>query len=141
MAMSQDSDLTALQPDILSLGISAFSLEHAKSQADIERELRNTWWNRTGKVGELDASKLTQSQFTRCSAFLTLWKYALPKLTTWSDGDRFLEMIKFYRARYDEEFEQILRDGIEYDADGDSTVDDAEKVAISSPETDGRLTR
>jgi hypothetical protein len=137
MAMSQDSDLTALQPDILSLGISAFTSEHAKSQADIERELRNIWWAKTGRTGELTSSKLTESQFTRCSAFLVLWKYALPKLSTWGDGDRFLEMIKFYRIRFDEEFAQILKDGVEYDADGDGTITNDEKVALHH----GRLTR
>ncbi len=137
MAMSQDSDLTALQPDILSLGISTFAASHTNAQADIERELRNAWWAKTGRTGELNSNKLTESQFTKCSSFLVLWKYALPKLSTWGDGDRFLEMIKFYRARFDEEFSQVLKDGVEYDADGDSSVANAEKVAIHH----GRLTR
>jgi hypothetical protein len=39
-------------------------------------------------------------------------------------------MGKFYRERYEDEFTDILRDGIEYDADEDSSIADAEKVAI-----------
>ena len=40
MVMSVDTDLTAIQPDILSLGIVSFSGEHSKAKADIERRLR-----------------------------------------------------------------------------------------------------
>ena len=40
MAFSTDSNLADLVPDILELGIGSFSDEHAKAQADIERDLR-----------------------------------------------------------------------------------------------------
>jgi len=97
MAFSTDTDLTALVPDILELGIDSFADEHAKAEEDLKREIRNKWWPRTGFNGELDPTLLTQSQFTRCNAYLVLWKYALPKLTNWTDGDRFQEMITFYK--------------------------------------------
>jgi len=66
-----------------------------------------------------------------------LWKYALPQLTNWVDGDRFQSMITFYKSRYGEELDSILRDGIEYDADNDSVVTEDEKKSIHS----GRLSR
>jgi len=137
MAFSTDSDLTALVPDILDLGIDSFAGEHAKAEADLTREIRNKWWPRTGFSGEMDASLLTDAQFTRCNAYLVLWKYALPKLTNWTDGDRFQEMITFYKARYSEELNAIIDDGIEYDKNDDGTITDKEKESKYS----GRLFR
>ena len=131
MAFSTDSNLTELVPDILDFGITAFTDEHTRAQADIEREIRNRWWHRKGIKGEMDASYLTESQWTRSAAYLVLWKYALPQLTNWVDDDRFLQMIDFYKARYGEELEAVFADGVEYDADDDGSVTDKEKEVIN----------
>jgi hypothetical protein len=64
------------------------------------------------------------------SAYLVLWRYALPQLTNWVDGDRFGNMIDFYKARYGEELEAVLSDGVDYDEDGDGAVDFAEKQPV-----------
>jgi len=57
--------------------------------------------------------------------------YALPKLTNWVDGDRFGNMIDFYKARYGEEMEAVYGDGIEYDLDGDGAVTEQEREYIA----------
>ena len=137
MAFSTDTDLQDLVPDILQLGIDSFTAEHTKAQNDILRDLRIEWWDKKGLSGELNSDYLTDSQFTRCASYLVLWKYALPQLTNWVDGDRFQSMITFYKSRYGEELDSILRDGIEYDADNDSVVTEQEKKSIHS----GRLSR
>lgn len=137
MAFSTDKDLQDLVPDILQLGINTFADEHTRAEADIIRDLRINWWDKKGLEGELDSTLLTATQFKRCAAYLTLWKYALPQLTNWVDGDRFQNMIAFYKARFGEEMENILRDGVEYDANDDSVITDAEKRSIHS----GRLGR
>lgn len=137
MAFSTDSDLTELQPDILSLGISAFTEEHTKAYNDIVRELEAKWWPKKAIDGSLDTTLLTDTQFTIASAYLVLWKYALPQLTNWSEGDRFQNMIDFYRTRYSEEMAEILAAGVEYDANDDGTVDTVEKVSVGA----GRLVR
>jgi hypothetical protein len=137
MAMSTDSNLVSFVPDILQLGIESFASEHTKARKDIRRELRIHWWVKKGISGEMEDGKLTESQFTDCATFLVLWKYALPQLTNWVQDDRYLKMIDFYKARYNEEFEAILRDGVEYDADDNDTVEDGEKRAVHS----GRLDR
>ena len=36
-------------------------------------------------------------------------------------------MMKHYKKKYEEEFTSILRDGIEYDANADNVIQDAEK--------------
>lgn len=130
MAFSTDSNLIELVPDILDFGITEFTDEHARAQADVEREIRNRWWHRKGIKGEMNASYLTESQWTRATSYLVLWKYALPQLTNWVDDDRFLQMIDFYKARYGEELDAVFQDGVEYDADDDGTVTDKEKESI-----------
>ena len=130
MAFSDDSDLEAIIPDLFDLGIPAFTAEHAKAQADVEREIRNHWWHRKGIAGEMNPSYLTDSQWTRSASYLVLWKYALPQLTNWVDDDRFLAMIDFYKARYGEELDAVFQDGVEYDADNDGQVTDKEKEIV-----------
>jgi hypothetical protein len=130
MAFSNDTNLTDLLPDILTLGISSFADDHAKAQADIERELRIKWWPRKNIAGEMDNTKLTDSQFTRTASYLVLWRYALPQLTNSVDGDRFQGMIDFYKARYGEELESVLSDGVDYDEDGDGVVKEDEKQPV-----------
>lgn len=132
MAFSTDSDLTELQPDILSLGIAAFTEEHAKAQSDILRELEAKWWPSKNISGAMDSTLLTDSQFTLCSAYLVLWKYALPQLTNWVDGDRFQNMIEFYRNRYNEELAAVLAVGVEYDANDDGTVEYEERASVGA---------
>lgn len=137
MAFSTDSDLTAIIPDILSLGISSFSDEHAKAEADIKREIRNRWWSRTGYAGELDDTLLTDTQWTRANAYLVIWKYAMPQLTNWVEGDRFREMQAFYRDLYNQELEAVFADGVEYDYNEDGSISEDEKdIRIT-----GRLSR
>lgn len=138
MAMSTDSDLLVYQPEILQYGIDEFTGEHAKAKADILRKVRSEWWSRakhsytntTNNINELDESKLTESQFTRCAVYRVLSEYALPQLTKWNaDGeeDKFQIMMSHYHRKYNEEFDSILRDGVEYDFDGDSTIQVDEK--------------
>jgi len=133
MAMSTDSDLMVYQPEILQYGIDEFTGEHAKAKADILRRVRDEWWSRakhsytntTNNINDMDETKLTESQFTRCAVYRVLSEYALPQLTKWNaegDEDKFQVMMNHYRRKYNEEFDSILRDGVEYDFDGDGTV-------------------
>ena len=141
MAMSSDADLIKYQPDILTYGIDEFTDEHAKARDDILRKLREEWWVRSRNVTnydisrslpslEMDNSKLTESQFTRCAVYRVLSEYALPMLTKWNaegNEDKFQVMMMHYRKKFDEEFNAILRDGVDYDFDNDGTVEDTEK--------------
>jgi hypothetical protein len=137
MAFSQDSDLVALVPDILDFGITSFATEHAKAQTDLTRTIRNEWWYKKQIPGEMEPEYLTDSQWTRCNAYLVLWKFALPQLTNWVQDDRFLNMIQFYQQRYQEELTAVFADGVEYDDDNSGTIEDDERGIVSY----GRLTR
>jgi uncharacterized Rmd1/YagE family protein len=138
MAMSTDSDLMVYQPEILQYGIDEFTGEHAKAKADILRRVRDEWWSRakhsytntTSNINDMDETKLTESQFTRCAVYRVLSEYALPQLTKWNaegDEDKFQVMMAHYKKKYEEEFNSILRDGVEYDFDGDSAITVDEK--------------
>lgn len=139
--MSTDADLIKYQPDILTFGIDEFTDEHAKARNDILRRLRDEWWVRSRNVTNFDISRslpslemidarLTESQFERCAVYRVLSEYALPMLTKWNNEgseDRFQVMMMHYRKKYDEEFNSILRDGVDYDFDNDGVVEDTEK--------------
>lgn len=142
------ADVREYLPDVDDYGILDFDAYFEKSRQDIFRRLRIDWWPRQARgivdisiLGpniEMDESKLTESQFTRACVYHCLAYYVLPQLTKHDpEGDRFGEMIKFYRSAYNEEFELVLRDGIEYDWDGDSTISDDEKQTVHW----GRLVR
>jgi hypothetical protein len=137
MAFSTDADLLTVVPDILDFGIDGFMDEHGLAEAELTREIRNQWWHRKGIAGEMNSTLLTDSQWTKCNSYLVLWKYALPKLTNWTDEDRFQNMIAFYKQLYLEELASVFQDGVEYDADGDGSVAETEKIYVGS----GYLTR
>jgi hypothetical protein len=54
-----------------------------------------------------------------------------------ADPDRFRMMIDFYKARFREELDYVLADGIKYDWDGDGTVEASEE----QPQHFNRLVR
>ena len=119
------------------MGILSFSSEHPKAKADIERRLRREWWPSMRLSDEMDAALITESQFTQAASYLVLWKYALPQLSTWVADDRFKIMIDFYKGLYESEFNEVMEDGVEYDADEDGIISISEK----KPTHFGRLTR
>lgn len=141
---STDTDLTFYQPDILTFGIASFTTPndyHAQARADIERELRIKWYPVYVKqtyrdisllnTTEMNATLLTDSQFKRLSVFRVIGFYSCPQLTKFNSNDnpdRFQVMMKHYQQMYSSEFEDILRDGVEYDADDSNTIKDAEKA-------------
>lgn len=141
---STDSDLTFYQPDILTFGIANFTTPndyHAQARADIERELRIKWFPVYVKqtyrdisllnTTEMNGTLLTDSQFKRLSVFRVIGFYACPQLTKFNSNDnpdRFQVMMRHYQQMYADEFDSILKDGVEYDADDSNTIKDAEKA-------------
>ena len=142
-----NTSLQKIQPDILGFGITTFVDQIQFAENDVLRRIREEWWERyrhqvrykdITKVTsvEMTNSKLTPSQWELSVVYLALWKYIYPQLTKWRDPDTgegkdtFQVQIDFYRERYEEEFQAILRDGVEYDEDGGGTISDSEKEPI-----------
>lgn len=145
MAFATRSDLVVYQPDIGDMGLSTAQQDAYVTQAiaDVQRDIRNRWWSvyQANKVRdrsyigsvEMENSKLTDSQWTRATVYRTLGYYICPSLTKFnSEGseDRFQQMGSFYRTAYEDELSDILRDGVEYDQDGDSSISNSEKEAV-----------
>ena len=61
-----------------------------------------------------------------------------PALTSFlPEGDKFQELMRYYREEADREFDLILRRGVLYDSDGDGTVTTSELTPVNF----GRLVR
>ena len=141
---STDTDLQVYQPDILGFGISSFTTPndyHALARADIERDLRIKWYPVYVKqtyrdisllnTTEMNGTLLTDSQFKRLSVFRVIGFYACTQLTKFNSSDNpdiFQVMMKHYQQMYADEFDSILKDGVEYDADDSNVIKDAEKA-------------
>lgn len=141
-----DADLTFYQPDILTFGIPNFTSPndyHAQARADIERDCRIKWFPIYSKetyrnisllnTTEMDGTLLTDAQFKRASVYRVIGFYACPQLTKFNSNDnpdRFQVMMKHYQQMYASEFSDILRDGVEYDADDSNVIKDAEKQPL-----------
>lgn len=140
---SSDSDLQIYQPDILDFGVASFTSPvdyHALVREDIERDLRIKWFpvyqrNIEEDISvletiEMDGTKLTDAQWKKCSVFKVLADYACPLLTKFNSDDnldRFQMMQKYYQTEYEKEFQNVLRDGVEYDDDNSGTITSSEK--------------
>ena len=141
------ADLQDYQPDILGYGVADFDTQLQFAEDDVIRQVREEWWERyrhtvryrdITKVTtiEMDETKLVASQFKRAVLFKALADYIFPILTKWKDpqggdgADAFQVQMAHYRQRYAEEFQAILRDGISYDEDGNSTITVDEKEPI-----------
>jgi len=134
------SDLQDYEPDILDFGIPNFDEELSKAQADVFRQLRRDWWPTqvlglydlkylaTGQT-EPDEDLYTASQLTRATVFRALGYHIFPKMAKFeAEPDMFERKMEFYRKEYAEEWDNILRDGVEYDLDSSGTVSDEEKT-------------
>jgi hypothetical protein len=142
MTMITIDDVVEYMPDVLDHGIQSYDDFFEKTRQDIFRRLRIEWWlsrrfNRhttiidSSLAGEMEDSKLDEPQFTRTAVFHCLAYYILPQLTKFNpEGDQFSTMIKFYKERYEEEWQLVLRDGVRYDDDEDGEYSTNEKLSV-----------
>ena len=140
MELITENDILEYVPDIHEYGIQDFSDMISKSENDIYRLLRIRWWpdvaskiyditlSDTSRYGEMDTNKLDPNELKRATVYHVLAYYILPQLTKHEvDGDRFTNMIDFYKARFDEEFDLMIRE-LHYDFDSDGVFENKERV-------------
>ena len=148
-------DVIAYQPDAFDFGIasndSKVTTWITETTNDILRDLRIKWWQ-TYKTNvftditvlntvELEPDRVNLDQFKRAGVYLFLSKFFFPALTKFrpeADKDRFERMIEHYNSQYNVEFQKILEDGVEYDADNNQTISVAERENLHGY---GRLIR
>ena len=134
-----NTDLKEYEAQIDEYGIQDFGTMHTKTYDDILRLLRIEWWPRVSNQApntryfstadlEMDATKLQSAQFKRAAVFHVLGYYIFPALTQRGpEEDRFSIQEQYYKARFREEFDLVLQDGIQYDFDGDGSISDSEQ--------------
>jgi len=141
-------DVKQYMQDVTDYGIIDWDLYFDKTRSDIIRLLNIKWWplrsrqkydiTIRGYYSEFNSDLITESQFTRAAVFHCLSYYILPALTQFDPGsDRFREMMNYYKERFEEEFQLILEDGVEYDSNNDNVIDENERA----PTHYGRLIR
>ena len=149
------ADITAYQTDAFDFGISSSASTVtawlAQTTNDIFRDLRIKWWPMYKSnvytditvlnTAEMSNTKVDLDQFERAGVYLFLHRFYLPALTKFrpeADKDRFERMIEFYRSEFNNEFQSILEDGVEYDSDSNATISVNEREPLHGS---GRLTR
>lgn len=131
MAFADNNDLLELIPSIFDHNVEDWSKELVRAESDINRKIQSEWYNKRYS-GSWDATKLTETQWTLATMYRALSYYILPQLSQWRiDGDSFREQIDFYQGRFAEEIADQFEIGIEYDYDGDGSVDDSEINKVS----------
>lgn len=138
MNFASNESLTEYVPDIFDHGVDDWSDELAKAETDVVNQIKIRYWNKHEARHLFDKTKLTDTQWTRATVYRALSAHIMPKLSTFRIDDVFTEQVKFYREAYEEELNTQFAVGIEYDTDGDGTVQDSE---VTEYNTQNRLYR
>ena len=135
-----DTNLKEYEPDILELGIPTFKDLHQKTYDDINRLIEIEWWPRAiyrdyditrAAYADINFDLLVDSQWKRAAVFHCLAYYIYPRLSTFTpESDVYREKMAYYKERFQEEFDLCLRQGVKYDYDQDSVIQDAEKTPV-----------
>jgi hypothetical protein len=137
MGYASDEDLINYVADIFDHGISSFENELEQSTLDIQRKIKGEWWLSRRDNALFNPALLDETQWVRANVYHSLAYYILPKLANFSENDTFLNMMAFYRDRFQDEFSATMLAGINYDFDEDNTFETSEVENVRS----GRLDR
>ena len=119
MAFANNTNLQEYAPEVFEQGVDDWTDELAKAQIDVIN-----WWNKFYSRSQFDSSKLVEAQWTKATVYQAMYAYILPKLSTFRpEGDPFREQFVFYKDRFQEEWELQFGVGIQYDFDGDGSID------------------
>lgn len=145
MAYATFDDLKQVEPTIDDYGVLDWDIELARSENEINRVLKVRWYQAYQKRfpsiinQDMDPTRLDPEQFTQATVYHSLAYHICPKLTQFSgaEPDKFQVMMEYYRGRFEHEMDLILREGVRYDLDDDSSFERTE----SQPVTKLRLVR
>ncbi len=129
MAFATDGDILQYIPTIFDHGSDTYQFALDAAELDITRKIESEWYNKVYGDNDFDTSKLVDEQWTRATVYRALAHYIFPRLSTWrTEGDSFREQINFYRERYEEEMDLAFAAGIQYDYNGDSSINEDTEV-------------
>jgi hypothetical protein len=130
MAFATYDDLKQVEANIDEYGVLDWDTELERSESEIKRVLKVRWWpqyqrNHTSLLNTLpNFALLTETQFTQATVYHALAYHICPKLTQFSgaEPDKFQMMMTYYQGRFEHEMDLILREGVEYDINNDSSI-------------------
>lgn len=145
MAYATLDDLLQVEPTIQEYGVLDWDTELERSTTEVRRVLKVRWWLQYSKqhasIINTDPvwTQLDDTQFTQATVYHALAYHICPKLTQFSgaEPDKFQVMMQFYQGRFEHEMDLILREGVRYDLDDDSTYERTE----NTPQNTLRLVR
>ncbi len=140
MAYADFDDLKQVEPTIDEYGVLEWDIELARSETEINRILKVRWYQAYQKAHpslvnvDLDTTLLDPTQFTQATVYHSLAYHICPKLTQFSgaEPDKFQVMMEYYRGRFEHEMDLVLREGVRYDLDEDSTYERAESQPVNN---------
>jgi len=134
MAYATLDDLLLVEPTIQEYGVLDWDAELARSENEVNRILKVRWWNSYQKSHssvlntDPDWTLIDSAQFTQSTVYHALAYHITPKLTQFSgaEPDKFQVMMQYYQGRFEHEMDLVLREGVRYDLDNDSTYERSE---------------
>lgn len=139
MAYATLDDLLVVEPTIQDYGILDWDAELARSENEVNRVLKVRWYQAYQKAHpslvnvDFDPTLLDTNQFTQATIYHALAYHITPKLTQFSgaEPDKFQVMMTYYQGRFEHEMDLVLREGVRYDLDGDSTFESSETKTVT----------
>ena len=139
MAYATLDDLLQIEPTIQDYGVLDWDLELARSETEINRVLKVRWYGAYQKAHpslayvEMDPTLIDPTQFTQSTVYHAMAYHICPKLTQFSGDapDKFQVMMEYYRGRFEHEMDLVLREGVRYDYNDDSTISQEEKASVT----------
>lgn len=135
MAYATLDDLLQVEPTIQDYGVLDWEVELARSEVEINRILRVRWYQAYQKQHprinqiQMDPELLDPTQFTQATVYHAMAYHITPKLTQFSgtEPDKFQVMMQYYQGRFEHEMDLVLREGVRYDINDDSTIANDER--------------
>ena len=139
MAYATFDDLKQVEPNIDEYGVLDWDTELARSETEVNRVLRVRWYQQYQQQHpsivnvHMDITLLDPTQFTQATVYHSLAYHICPKLTQFTpDQDKFSVMMNYYQGRFEHEMDLILREGVRYDLDDDSTFERTETGRVNT---------
>ena len=135
MAYATYDDLKSIEANIDEYGVLEWDIELERSATEINRVLKVRWYAgyqrqypKLARV-EFDPDLLDPTQFTQATVYHALGYNICPILTQFSgaEPDKFQVMMQYYQGRFEHEMDLVLREGVRYDIDDDSTFEQDER--------------
>ena len=135
-AYCSEDDLVKIRPDIMDLGVSDWSDQIEEAGSIIDRAIDVGWYRAIAENNYIDWRTTPfdrelllnlDTQLKRLGSYKTL-ELAFLFLKKYSSEDAFEEERKVFRTMYQDELNEVLTSGFDYDWDEDDEIDVGENV-------------